>query len=135
MLFIKKQKILRLMFSSLFLLSILLSIVLLSTSATFAFDEEIKHEYTVSFNTNGGGLISDQLVQYGGLVIEPELPSKSGYFFGGWYTDEELLSGWDFLNDTMPQENLILNARCNRRSDRHSYIYAKPGYSIQSRAL
>ncbi|AGN27104.1 hypothetical protein A3206_04325 [Candidatus Methanomassiliicoccus intestinalis] len=53
-------------------------------------------QYTVSFDTAGGTAIADQVIADGATVIEPVQPSKVGYRFTGWYTDDLLNSKYDF---------------------------------------
>lgn len=46
--------------------------------------------YTVSFESNGGSAVESQQVEAGGYATEPEDPTRDGYFFTNWYSDEEL---------------------------------------------
>jgi len=43
--------------------------------------------YTVTFDTNGGSAIDPQSVPEGGTVAEPTAPTRAGYTFAGWFTD------------------------------------------------
>ena len=52
--------------------------------------------YTVTFDSNGGTDVPAQELRYGDLVTEPQEPTREGYSFGGWYTDEALGNPWDF---------------------------------------
>ena len=52
--------------------------------------------YTVRFETNGAGAIQSQSININGTVTKPPVPSKEGYSFGGWFTDKELTSEYDF---------------------------------------
>ena len=42
----------------------------------------------VSFDTNGAGTIESQILLGSNYAKEPETPSKEGYVFSGWYTDQ-----------------------------------------------
>ena len=59
---------------------------------------------TVTFNTNGGNAIPSQEVYAGGKAAKPTDPTKSGFAFVNWYSDEELTTLFDFSsainNDT-----------------------------------
>ena len=45
--------------------------------------------YTVTFDTDGGSVINNQIVGEGDKIIEPENPTKEGYIFKEWvYNDE-----------------------------------------------
>ena len=62
------------------------------------------HGYTVTFDSNGGSdiaMLTD--VMYGDLIPEPEAPTREGYVFQGWYSDESLIDEWDFENMQVPQ--------------------------------
>lgn len=52
--------------------------------------------YTVSFNTNGGSLVSSAKVKKEESVSSPKAPTKDGFVFEGWYTDKELTQKYDF---------------------------------------
>ena len=52
--------------------------------------------YTVSFETNGGSKISSERVNRNGTLTEPTAPTKEGFDFAGWYTDQELKTTYDF---------------------------------------
>ncbi len=53
-------------------------------------------KYTVTFETNGGSDIDAVSVSKNSTVSEPTEPTKDGYEFAGWYSDEELTSEYDF---------------------------------------
>ena len=51
-------------------------------------------EFKVSFVTNGGSEINDQIIKYGEIItVEP--PIKEGYVFVGWFTDIDLNNKYD----------------------------------------
>ena len=55
-------------------------------------------KYTVSF-MNGDTLVSEGTVYDGELVDVPtNVPSKTGYYFNGWYADKEFKEEFDFGN-------------------------------------
>ena len=51
--------------------------------------------YTITFDSNGGTDVPSQVLMYGDLVAEPEPPSREGYEFAGWYSDENCIYPWD----------------------------------------
>ena len=53
-------------------------------------------QYTVTFETNGGSKISDVKVNKNASLSEPTNPIKDGYTFGGWYSDKECKTAYDF---------------------------------------
>lgn len=55
------------------------------------------NEYTVTFDSDGGSAVTAQTVEYGSKATEPSpAPTKSDYTFGGWYSDAELTTAFDF---------------------------------------
>lgn len=60
-------------------------------SETSSSDEKPVEKVTVTFNYNYEGAPTAETVEIdkGALVEEPETPSRTGYTFGGWYTDVE----------------------------------------------
>jgi uncharacterized repeat protein (TIGR02543 family) len=72
--------------------------------------KEVLNFKTVSFNTNGGSYIPSQDLIMDETVKRPPDPSKAGFVFSGWYTDNdtfELL--WDF--DVAPDSYMTLHAK------------------------
>ena len=51
--------------------------------------------------TDGGGTVEPQVVAEGGKVTAPAELVKTGYNFGGWYSDEALAHAWDFDASTV----------------------------------
>lgn len=52
--------------------------------------------YTVTFNANGGSDVAPQPVEYLLKASTPEIPTRAGYDFTGWYTDVELTTLYNF---------------------------------------
>ena len=51
----------------------------------------LREEYKVTFQTNGGSEIEPQYVKFGRLVTRPaDDPTRTGYLFDGWYLGPEL---------------------------------------------
>ncbi len=65
--------------------------------------------YTIRFNTNGGSSISNLTQAYGTTINAPESPTRPGYQFTGWYSDEALTLPYTFV--TMPADNITLYAK------------------------
>lgn len=70
---------------------------------------------TVSFETNGGTKIPDQVIQYGETIPRPDNPVREGYRLVGWYTDIDLQNPWDFDTDKV-QGNMTLYAKWEQES-------------------
>ena len=63
--------------------------------------------YTVTFDTDGGSAISNQTIVSGGKATQPADPTKTGYTFDNWYTDNTYTTAWDFANDTITANTTI----------------------------
>lgn len=54
---------------------------------------------TVTFDAQGGSAVEKADVAKGDLITEPAAPTREGYEFAGWYTDETFATAWDFAAD------------------------------------
>lgn len=63
--------------------------------------------WLVSFNSMGGSVVQSQSVADGELVTEPAAPTKTGFTFGGWYSDLDLTVAWDFSSDTVDSDMML----------------------------
>lgn len=72
-----------------------------------------RYNYTVDFNSKGGSNTDAQSVVYGGKVTKPADPTRTGYTFGGWFSDEAISTAWDFANGTV-SNNITLYAKWTR---------------------
>ena len=81
-------------------------------------DSNITTYYKVKFESNGGTYIYNQNVIKGGYVSEPRNPSKSGYIFSGWYTNNQLTSLYTF--NTPVTSDITLYAKWE---EEHGYGY------------
>jgi len=52
--------------------------------------------YTITFESDGGSTIKDQKVKEGGTVKKPQDPTKSGWFFVNWFSDQTLETKYNF---------------------------------------
>lgn len=57
-----------------------------------------KTKYTVTFNTNGGSEIANVEVDEDTTLERPEEPTKTGYTFIGWFSDEQTEIEYNFAN-------------------------------------
>ena len=67
--------------------------------------------HTVTFDSLGGSSVDVETADYGTPVTKPEDPTKTGYTFGGWYTDEACTKAYDFA--TPVTGDRILYAKWN----------------------
>ena len=72
-----------------------------------------RNEYTVTFVSNGGTEVKPQTVTYDNTADNPPAPTKGGYTFAGWYTDnEKFTTKYDFA--TPVTGNITLYAMWTR---------------------
>ena len=67
------------------------------------------NESTISFAENGGSGVPDITGNYGIAINSPAAPTLLGNIFGGWYSDEEFASSYEFT--LMPAANITLYAK------------------------
>lgn len=53
-------------------------------------------KYVVTYDSNGGSNVGKVGAANGGTVDEPTAPIKDGFAFGGWYSDSNLNTKYDF---------------------------------------
>ena len=71
----------------------------------------IRNSYTVTFQPNNGDAATTATVKYDDTVAKPTDPTKSGYTFGGWYTDKKCTKGNEFSFDTKITGDITLYAK------------------------
>ena len=71
--------------------------------------EVASDSYTVTFVTHGGTPVDSKQVTAGKKIERPANPTKEGYTFDGWYTDEAYASAWNF--DWTVSGNVWLHAK------------------------
>ena len=72
----------------------------------------VKQTFTVTFNTDGGSLVSNQTVEKGNKVVKPANPTKERYTFDCW-----TLGLLEFNFNTAINQNITLTARWTRNPE------------------
>ena len=67
------------------------------------------NEYTLSFVSNQGSTIDSLTVDYLTPITAPDSPTRTGYTFGGWFSNEGLTNPFTFT--TMPSSDTTLYAQ------------------------
>ena len=104
-------------------------------------------KYTVSFDSNGGTAVSSiSDITSGSTILAPTAPTRTGYTFGGWYTDNNtFLNSWNFATDTVTADTTLfakwtansygitynLNGGTNNGSNTATYNYGT-GLTLQN---
>ena len=90
-------------------------------------------KYTVSFDSDGGSIISSFEIEEGKTLSEPSAPVKAGYIFDGWYTSKtyetkvtfpvSINSNITFYAKWVDSKTYFLSARDNTFLKSSSYKY------------
>lgn len=62
--------------------------------------------YTITFETNGGSLVNDEIVILEDSVTRPSDPLKDGYTFDGWYSNSSLITTFNFGAQTYSDQTI-----------------------------
>lgn len=73
------------------------------------FKNGVSGAWTVTFNTNGGTPEPESQIRANLPATKPDDPTKEGYNFGGWYTDEAFTTAYDFTQPVT--DNVTLYAK------------------------
>ena len=63
--------------------------------------------FYVYFECNNGEKLIENYMPKRGLIPEPNVPTRDGYAFAGWYSDAEFTNSWDFNTDIASGEMTI----------------------------
>lgn len=77
---------------------------------------ETVEKFTVTYVSNGGTEVNSEEVESGQKATKPTDPTRSGYVFKGWFTDDsDFTDAWDFDSDTIAS-NTTLYAKWEEES-------------------
>jgi len=79
---------------------------------------------TVTFISNGGTYVASIKVQKGSEINKPVNPVKTGYFFGGWYIENQLIGLVEFPYPV--NKNITLHAKWDT-----THIYDPPTIDME----
>ncbi len=79
----------------------------ISSSSSSETNPPAPEKYTVSFNSNGGSAVENQVVESGAFITEPYISPRIGYTLTGWYKDIECTQTFDFNVDTITQNTIL----------------------------
>ena len=69
------------------------------------------NQYTLTFDTKGGSEIDALTLDFGSELTAPEPPTKTGYTFAGWYSDENYSE--KFIFDIVEAQDIAIYAKWN----------------------
>lgn len=67
--------------------------------------------YTLTFDSCGGSEVAPREYYAYSFLAEPQVPTRAGYTFAGWYWDEDYSKEFIFVGNTMPATDLTIYAR------------------------
>lgn len=82
--------------------------------------------HTVTFNSNGGSDIPGQ-IRANAAATKPADPTRSGYDFGGWYTDEAFTTEYTFTESEKVTQALTLYAKWTKEAAKYYYYSPADG--------
>ena len=86
-------------------ISVFLLVLFLTACSNPAGPGSENQSFLVNFEANGGFPVpGEQLIQKGGLVVEPDPMLKSGYSAYSWFKDEDCKELWDFEKDIVIED-------------------------------
>ncbi len=73
------------------------------------------NRYTLSFESSGGDAVVAQSISYNATAKEPNVPTKLGFVFGGWFKEADHINQWNFTKDVVTA-NMTLYAKWIEKS-------------------
>ena len=65
--------------------------------------------YTITFDSCGGSIVNNQIIEEGGKISIPNNPTREGFEFDGWYTNQDYNEQFNF--ETIVNSNITLYAK------------------------
>lgn len=87
---------------------------------------------TITFETDGGSLVTPLSQDFETSVLEPSVPTKTGHTFKGWYKDSSLNTIYTFPK-TMTSEDITLYAKFD--VNRYQISFVGEGYVTFKKVL
>lgn len=81
----------------------------------------VANAHWITYHSQGGSLVEPAYVLAGDTTVRPEDPTRQGYSFDGWYTNEECTIPFTFGNEL--NENVDLYAKWNPQQSEYTVVY------------
>ncbi len=91
------------------------------------FKNGVSGAWTVTFNTNGGTPEPESQIRANLPATKPDDPTKEGYNFGGWYTDEAFTTEYTFTESEKVTQALTLYAKWTKEAAKYYYYSPADG--------
>ncbi len=82
--------------------------------------------HTVTFNSNGGSDVPGQ-IRANAAATKPADPTRSGYDFGGWYTDAAFTTEYKFTESEKVAQDMPLYAKWTKEAAKYYYYSPADG--------
>lgn len=90
------------------------------------FKNEVSGAWTVTFDTDGGSTVAEQ-IRANAPATKPDDPTKEGYNFGGWYTDEAFTTEYTFIESEKVTQDMPLYAKWTKEAAKYYYYSPADG--------
>lgn len=90
------------------------------------FKNGVSGAWTVTFNTDGGSTVAEQ-IRANAPATKPSEPTKDGYDFGGWYTDEAFTTEYKFTESEKVTQDMPLYAKWTKEAAKYYYYSPADG--------
>lgn len=84
------------------------------------FKNGVSGAWTVTFDTDGGSTVAEQ-IRANAPATKPSEPTKDGYDFGGWYTDEAFTTEYKFTESEKVTQDMPLYAKWTKEAPKYYY--------------
>lgn len=91
------------------------------------FKNGVSGAWTVTFNTDGGTPEPESQIRANLPATKPDDPTKEGYNFGGWYTDEAFTTEYTFTESEKVTQALTLYAKWTKEAAKYYYYSPADG--------
>lgn len=90
--------------------------------------------WTVTFNTNGGTPEPESQIRANLPATKPDDPTKEGFDFGGWYTDEAFTTEYTFTEGEKVAQDMPLYAKWTKEAAKYYYYSPADGSADTAKA-
>ncbi len=83
----------------------------ITLTAKWTESKKEEKEFTITFDSDGGSAVAEQIVKEGSTVTKPSNPTKSGYEFKGWFINDS-----EYVFESLVSNNITLKAKWEKIS-------------------
>jgi uncharacterized repeat protein (TIGR02543 family) len=98
------------------------------SQATTLYAKWTINQYTITFDSNDGTSVTAITQDFDTAVSAPTNPTRTGYTFAGWFTDEALTTSYTFT--TMPSEATTLYAKWTINQSSINFVGGGDSHSL-----